>query len=225
MKVVRAVVQILLVAGALAGAWFAAQWFIEHRLRAERAAPESKALLVEVMRARASGQKVSVWAMGTVVPAVQIELQAEVSGRIVKQHPELIPGGRFEAGEVIVQIDSKDYRFAVDKQEAAVEKALFDRKVEQGRAAVASREWKLLDGDVQTTDEGRALALREPHLRNAEAALAAASGMYTSVTILASSSRPYFSNRRPYRSRIGISCPSTTAAGRSQTRQVNSPFS
>jgi RND family efflux transporter MFP subunit len=47
-------------------------------------------------------------------------------------------------------------------------------EVERGRKRVAEREWKLLHSEVLTTQEGRRLALREPHLENAKAALSAA---------------------------------------------------
>ena len=36
--------------------------------------------------------------------------------------------------------------------------------IELGNAAVAEREWKLLEGSIEVTEAGRKLALREPYL-------------------------------------------------------------
>ena len=174
MKASRIIVQIVLALAVLAAGAGARDWLLKNPLKAKRAEVKVKPLLVTTTPATASSQTLKVTAMGTVMPAVEIELQPQVSGRIIEQSAELLPGGRFETGEVIVQIDPRDYEFAVEQQKALVERARFELTVEQGRAAIAEREWGLLEADVPTTKEGRDLALRKPHLQNAMAALAAA---------------------------------------------------
>ena len=174
MKASRIIVQIVLALAVLAAGAGARHWLLKNPRKAKRAEVKVKPLLVTTTPATASSQTLKVTAMGTVIPAVEIELQPQVSGRIIEQSAELLPGGRFEAGEVIVQIDPRDYEFAVEQQKALVERARFELTVEQGRAAIAEREWGLLEADVPTTIEGRDLALRKPHLQNAMAALAAA---------------------------------------------------
>ncbi len=46
--------------------------------------------------------------------------------------------------------------------------------MEEGRQTVAKREWALLESELESTPEGKALALRKPHLNNAKAVLKAA---------------------------------------------------
>ncbi len=134
--------------------------------------PEST--LVEVMRAAPGRQRVRIVALGTVVPARQVELQSEVSGRVVEQSPNLVPGGIFPAGGVLVRVDARDYQTALEKQRALLADAEFNLKVEEGRRAIAKREWELLEKELDTAGARRDLALREPHLARAKAALAAA---------------------------------------------------
>ncbi|NQT19795.1 MAG: efflux RND transporter periplasmic adaptor subunit [Planctomycetes bacterium] len=174
MKELRIVLQIMLVMVVLAAGAGGAYWLLKNPRKAKRAEVEAKPMLVRTIPATPSRQRLEVTAMGTVVPAMEIELQPQVAGRIIEQSAELLPGGRFETGDVIARIDPRDYELAVEQQQALVQRARFELKVEQGRGAIAEREWGLLETDVPTTEDGRSLALRKPHLQNAKAALAAA---------------------------------------------------
>jgi len=126
------------------------------------------------MTASQSSEPVLVEAMGTVVPAKTVVVQPQVTGRIVEQNPKLLPGGLLKKGEVIARIDPRDYELAVEQQKAAVQRATFELKVEEGRQVVAKREWNLLEPGLTESEAGRALALREPQLQTAKAALEAA---------------------------------------------------
>jgi len=151
-----------------------ARWFVTHGIEAERAPDKEKRVLVEVIEATPSNQRVHVQAMGTVIPAVQIELQPQVSGLVIAQHPQLLPGAHVAADEVLVEIDPRDYQYIVEQRKADVERAAFELKVEQGRQTVAKEEWELLGSEVPVSETGRELALRKPHIENAQAALRAA---------------------------------------------------
>ena len=167
----RVLVSIVLIACVLYGGYHATYWYMTHIRKAKRDEIPPKPELVEVIEAKSSRQKVFVTAMGNVVPAVQIELRPEVSGRIIKQSGELIRGGRFKAGETIVEVDPRDYKFAIELQKANVERARLALKVEEGRRTIAEQDWKQLEADVNATTEGRQLALRQPHMKSAQATL------------------------------------------------------
>ncbi|MBP7828461.1 MAG: efflux RND transporter periplasmic adaptor subunit [Kiritimatiellae bacterium] len=151
-----------------------AVWMVKTRPTAEHRTPPEMVALVSILEARPATETIRVAAMGTVEPAERVELQAEVAGRVVAQHPRLVPGGRVRAGETLVKLEAADYEYALDQQKAALDKAVFDLKVERGRKKIAEEEWRRLDLDVKVDDEARALALREPHLKAAESALEAA---------------------------------------------------
>ena len=129
---------------------------------------------VEVYHPAPFAGRFVVSALGKTVPAREVTIQAEVTGLAEKLHPELAPGGRVSAGEVLVEVEKADYRLAVRQAQAQVEQARVRVQEEEGRGAVAEREWALLGDTIKANPRGRALALREPQLKSARANLAAA---------------------------------------------------
>ncbi len=129
--------------------------------------------LVEVIRVDAGRHDVDLHAKGTVVPAKEIALQPELGGRVVWQSPELVAGGRFEVGDPILRIDARDYQLAVESYRSKVKAARLDLLLEARRGEVAKREWNAF-GEIDASDEQRALAQRKPQLEAARIALKAA---------------------------------------------------
>jgi RND family efflux transporter MFP subunit len=158
----------------------------------KRARPARPVPLVQTDEFKPGREKVFVEAFGTVIPAQRIILQSEVEGRIISQHPELVPGGLIEQDEIIIQVDPAEYEVVVNEYRAELEEAVFEQDLEQGRQAIAKREWKLMEEEIDTSAEGKSLALREPHLRlvkakvdKAKSRLAAAELALKRTTIIA----------------------------------------
>ena len=125
--------------------------------------------LVKVEEAKLTSHRLTVHAFGTVLPSKQVILQAEVGGRVIWQSDELIPGGRFAQGERMVKIDPRNYQVALQQQSAQLGMSKMEYELEQGRQAIAKREWGLVGGGSKND-----LALRGPQVRTAEANLEAA---------------------------------------------------
>lgn len=146
-----------------------------------RAKPEPKRTQPAPLVARVSVEPVTVGprpvrvsGMGTVVAARQVDLRPEVQGRVVEQHPDLVPGGHLPAGATAVRIDPRDFQARVVEAEAQLQRARFELELEEGRQTVAKREFELLGRDQADMVGNDALALRKPHLANALAAVRAA---------------------------------------------------
>ncbi|MEO1171304.1 MAG: efflux RND transporter periplasmic adaptor subunit, partial [Myxococcota bacterium] len=116
---------------------------------------------------------VIVRATGTVEPAQAIDVVPEVAGRVVSRSPKLLPGGRFNKGELLARIDSRQYALAVAQEKARVRSSALELELEKGRVEVAAREWELLKGKKPDT-EGSPLALRQSQLEAAKVNLEAA---------------------------------------------------
>jgi len=142
--------------------------------KAKQRTPEQSATLVQVEPVTRSSVRTMVEAMGTVIAAEEVILQPRVSGEIVALSAEFVPGGYFQAGEIMLKIDPRDYALAVEKSKSQVAQAEYDLKMEQGAQQIAKREWELLGAEETASDLDRELALRKPHLAKATAALAAA---------------------------------------------------
>lgn len=159
--------------GVIVASVAAAAFLIATKEEPPRAVKPLEGTLVEVIRIGASRHEVDLLAKGTVVPAMEIILQAEVGGRVTWQSHELVPGGRFTKGEPILKIDNRDYRLAVESVRAQVRSARLEYTLEKRRAEVAKREWNSF-GKIDATDEQRSLAQREPQLESALLAVKAA---------------------------------------------------
>ncbi len=113
---------------------------------------------------------------GTVSPAREVNLAAEVPGRIVSVSPQYVNGGTFAEGEVILIVDPSDYENAVAVVEAEVTERQLNVMLAEEESAIAADEWqRLLMRDGETTDAPESslgsLVLREPQKKLAEAVL------------------------------------------------------
>ncbi len=132
---------------------------------------EATPLMVDVAEVVKQDVPVSVSSQGTVMPRTQTTLIAEVAGRVVKVSPKFEAGGFFEAGEMLLQIDDRDYRAELKRAEAAVASARSNLALEKGRAEVAYRDWLKFSNGVKRKGEADELAQRKPQLAEAQARL------------------------------------------------------
>ncbi len=102
---------------------------------------------------------------GTVSATADVDLTPQVGGRIVAISESARAGARFEAGEVLFQIDPRDYRVAVTQAQAALADADAALQQTEADAEIARREWEAVYPDREIT----ALAAREPQLAAARA--------------------------------------------------------
>jgi RND family efflux transporter MFP subunit len=135
---------------------------------------EERGVLVEAQAVVSARHKLRVIAQGTVIPEQQVTLQPEVAGRVVWQDAQLVPGGRFKKGALLVRIDPRDYALAVKQQSAQVDRARLELKLEQAKKDIAKREWEIIGEDGNASELGRELGLRQPQLEVARANVKAA---------------------------------------------------
>jgi RND family efflux transporter MFP subunit len=85
--------------------------------------PQAAPVAVRVIEVHPAPVRLTVHAQGTVAPRTETDLVPEVSGNVVWMSPNLVPGGYFEAGEVLLRIDQRDYRAEVQRAEASLRRA------------------------------------------------------------------------------------------------------
>jgi RND family efflux transporter MFP subunit len=138
---------------------------------AEKTGATAKPILVQAIAFEKTDRPIPVRGTGTVVAAQQVAVVPQVSGKIVSTDPRLMPGGRFEGGEVIARIESRDYRASLEQAQSNAQRAELELALESGRGQVAVREWAILNDDASPASD---LAMRKPHLALAEQSLIAA---------------------------------------------------
>ncbi|MFW5661347.1 MAG: efflux RND transporter periplasmic adaptor subunit [Oceanicaulis sp.] len=139
------------------------------RPQPERAEQTVRPVSVFVAEAAPRSVQLAVNTQGEVAPLIEIDLTAQVAGRIDYVDPSFVEGGFFEAGQTLIRVEDADYRLAVTRAEALVAQRRQQLVREQAETDLAREEWESL-GD----GEASALTLREPQLADARAQLAAA---------------------------------------------------
>ncbi|MFT5850979.1 MAG: RND family efflux transporter MFP subunit [Colwellia sp.] len=109
--------------------------------------------------------QVMVESFGTVKPRTQSILFGQVAGQITQVSGQFRDGGFFEKGDVLVQLDDRDYRSEVKVSQANLLSANQVLLEEQARVQQAEADWQRLgNGKVAGV-----LVLRQPQLESAKA--------------------------------------------------------
>ncbi len=132
---------------------------------AEAAVPPT----ADILYAEPGRHTLLVPSQGSVRARHEIEVVARVGGVIESVNGAFVPGGFFQQGDSLVQIEPADYRHALTRTESQVASAAATLAQEEGMAKQAKREWRDLG-----TDKANNLFLRKPQLAAASAALEAA---------------------------------------------------
>ncbi|MEJ2428586.1 MAG: efflux RND transporter periplasmic adaptor subunit, partial [Deltaproteobacteria bacterium] len=149
--------------------------YITHKApKAQKRAPVKVIPVVEVQVVEPGDHRIMVPAMGTVVPAREVELKAQVSGKVLSLHPEFIEGGYLKENAQILKIDPVDYQLTVTLAEAKVKDAESALELAEEEANAAREEWRLLnENTANTNDAPPPLVAKEPQLAAAQARLKA----------------------------------------------------
>lgn len=126
-------------------------------------------MAVQVAPGEAVSSRISITAQGLARPRTQADMAAQVGGRIVWVNPNFADGGSFRTGETLARIERADYENRVISARAQVAQAEEAMAREEAAAELARRDWAELG-----RGEPSPLAVREPQLAQARAALAAA---------------------------------------------------
>ena len=134
---------------------------------AQRRQAEKPATRVNVVEAKKMRNEIIINAMGTVLPAVEVDISAQVGGRITSVSQDFVPGGRFNKGDKILNIEDTDYKLSVEQRKNELQKAESKLRLEFGQQSIAVREYELLGEEIAPEDEE--FVLRKPQLNEAQA--------------------------------------------------------
>lgn len=123
--------------------------------------------VVTVRPIKPQSHQFSISSWGELQPREKTSLTPEVSGRVVEFHPDFIIGGLIKQGEVLVRLDDADYQSALLTAESNLAAAQASLQEETALAEVAKQE-------LRDTQNPTPLALRQPQLQSAQAAVKSA---------------------------------------------------
>ena len=139
------------------------------RDKPEEKEDEIRATAVVVAVAEKRPVNLELSAQGETAPLREINLTAQVNGRVAWVSENLIEGGAFLEGDILAKIEPDEYEFRIIQARAQVAGAQSRYVSEEAESNIAAKDWaELGNGDRN------ALALREPQLAEAAANLASA---------------------------------------------------
>ena len=113
--------------------------------QSKRSKPSKAAQMTVVTKVLApESYQVIVESFGTVKPRTQSILFAQVSGQITDVSEQFRDGGFFEKGDVLVQLDDRDYTSEVKVSQASLLSANQVLLEEKARVDQAQADWKRL---------------------------------------------------------------------------------
>ncbi len=151
----------------LLGGGLVARFIMTRAPSAERQPVPKAVPLVELVELSPASRTAVIEATGLVTPATQISVMPQVSGEVVYVSKSLVPGGHVKKGELLVRIDPRDYKLAVEQQQGNLRSAELQVELEQAQQQLARHEWSVLGEDGTPSP----LFSRESHRAAAEANL------------------------------------------------------
>lgn len=108
---------LLVISASVRGAF----WLMDNKPQAKRFKPPIAKLTVEATRLKPQDYQINISSYGIVSPRTESTLIPQVSGEITQISPNFREGGFFEKGEVLLEIDPRDYEAAVKIAQANLE--------------------------------------------------------------------------------------------------------
>ena len=78
---------------------------------------------VRALNINLAPMQLSVSSEGNVQPSVETKLVAQVAGEVIKLSPSLVAGGDFSKGDILLNLDPRDYEIALARSRAAMSRA------------------------------------------------------------------------------------------------------
>lgn len=122
---------------------------------------------VDVVGVSASAYPIVVNTNGTIQADTRGSLVSQIPGEIVNVSSKFKTGGSFTKGEVLIEVDQRDFLAAQSQAAAAMSQAQANYSQEQANAKQAIRDWRRLGNTGSAPD----LVARKPQLAAAKAEL------------------------------------------------------
>ena len=165
---------VLVVAAILIGSLAVAGYMISMRPEPERSEPPVQVPFAITEPVVAGVGPISVLAAGTVRARAEVDIAAEIGGRVVWVEPAFQSGGRIRAGQPIFRIDDADYRNRIDqvRTDIAVQQVEILRVEEEARIARAQYgEFQRRHAAGAAAEEAGPLTFWQPQIEAARAVL------------------------------------------------------
>ncbi len=138
-------------------------------------------MLVEVINADWGNHVPMIRTYGVVKPSKTIQLKPRVGGEVIAVSPQFVPGNLISQGQWLIKLDPTDFEIALERARSELTKAESAYAIEQGEQIRALKAFELVSETVAS--DNKALILRQPQLKQAEAEVKTAQAMVKQAEI------------------------------------------
>lgn len=138
-------------------------------------------MLVEVINADWGNHVPMIRTYGVVKPSKTIQLKPRVGGEVIAVSPQFVPGNLISQGQWLIKLDPTDFEIALERARSELTKAESAYAIEQGEQIRAQKAFELVSETVAS--DNKALILRQPQLKQAEAEVKTAQAMVKQAEI------------------------------------------
>lgn len=170
---VRIIVIILLITSLLVGL------AIANKPQAKKRPTPETVVTVEVIKATRINYPIIVNTNGTIQANIRGSLVSQIRGEIVSVSEKFKNGGAFNKGDILIEVDQRDYRAEVSQARSAVSQTQASLEQERALAKQAKTDWQRLGNPGSPP----ALVAREPQLAAAKAQLESAKARYETAQL------------------------------------------
>jgi RND family efflux transporter MFP subunit len=132
---------------------------------------QRRPLSVETIVVYETDYQIRIPAWGQVEPIERIDIRPEIPGKVTEVSSGIFTGASVEQGAFLFSLDERDYRNKLAEAIAEEEQARQALEIEKGRQTIAQIEWEMLENSKWHVHKNKALALREPQLKELQASL------------------------------------------------------
>jgi len=157
--------RVLLPVAVLVSAWVGYSILSVEPEEVKRPEAEERTIKTRAVELYAQDFATTIRTHGIVRAHNEVVLTPQVSGKIIRIMPGFEDGAFFAEGDILVELDTKDFETSVIVAEAQHARAISTHAQEKTRANQARLNWEDLGYDEEPSD----LVLRGPQLREAEA--------------------------------------------------------
>ena len=163
--VIRKTLKYVLPVAVIALALVSARLITSNKPEPQRRDTAASLAVVDATRLSATSYPVVIRSQGTIQPTLANTLVPAVAGTVISISDNFVAGGAFSAGDLLLQIDPRDYAIALRQAKADLSQVDAQLQEELARADQARAEWR----SMGRSGDPSPLTLRQPQLAAAEA--------------------------------------------------------
>lgn len=186
--------KLLIILAIVIATFFIISLLFASRPTAEKRPIPETVVRVDTITATASSYPIIVNVNGTIQAETRGNLVSQIRGEIVRTADNFRNGGSFNKGDVLVEIDPRDYQAELSRAAASLSQADVAYRQELANAKQAENDWKRLGNTEPAPD----LVRRKPQLQAAKAQLDSAKAAHQTAKLSLSRTKI----KAPYSGRI-----------------------